>query len=311
MEKMMRSVMEAGPPLKQKVLIVDDSPTSLKVLGELLKADYAVYVATSGKAALEKAVADPPDLILLDIIMSDLDGYEVCRRLKAEESTKDIPVIFITAKSEEDDEVRGLALGAVDYITKPFRLPIVKARVQTHLELKRKTDILESISSKDGLTGIFNRRQFDTVFTVEWKRALRNKRPLAVIMIDIDCFKLYNDNYGHQAGDECLKAVARTLSDTLQRASDFVARYGGEEFVVILPETDPDTAFFIGKKLRSSVAALKIEHSFSTVAPYVTVSVGVASAVPALDMDSQTLLELADNALYEAKQSGRNRVTQK
>ncbi len=307
----MRSGMAYGLPRKPKILIVDDSPTSLKVLGELLKRDYAVFVATNGAAVLDKAIADPPDLILLDIMMPDTDGYEVCRLLKKNEATQNIPVIFITAKSSEDDEVRGLALGAVDYITKPFSLPIVKARVKTHLELKQKTDMLESISSRDGLTGIFNRRQFDTVFATEWKRAIRSGRPLAVIMLDIDCFKLYNDNYGHLAGDECLKRVASALSDTLQRAADFVARYGGEEFVIVLPETAPETALLIGKRVRMAVEALKIEHGYSTVTPHITVSVGVASAVPAQDMDHHILLELADNALYEAKQSGRNRVKQR
>ena len=190
---------------KQTVLIVDDAPANIKILGEVFKGSYKVRIATTGPKGLDIAMSpNPPDLILLDIVMPDMDGYEVCRRLKASKRTQNIPVIFITGKSEEADETMGLELGAVDYITKPFSLPIVKARVKTHMELKRHRDILENLSALDGLTGIPNRRRFDEFFEREWLRALREPALLSMIIIDIDFFKAFNDNYGHQAGDEVL-----------------------------------------------------------------------------------------------------------
>ncbi|HSV30694.1 MAG TPA: diguanylate cyclase [Atribacteraceae bacterium] len=300
--------MEGTESLKQKILIVDDSPTNLMMLSESLQADYELLVTTSGESALDKVASNPPNLILLDIVMPGMDGYEVCRRLKENKETRNIPIIFITAKCTEEDEVKGLILGAVDYISKPFRLPIVKARVRTHLELKRKSDILENISNRDGLTGLYNWRQFDTVVGNEWKLATRGGRPLSIILLDLDYFKLYNDNYGHLSGDECLKAVAHVLSKALERASDFAARYGGEEFVVVLPDTALDKAFLMAEKIRKEIEDLKIEHKYSPVSPYVTVSVGVVSTIPPQKTDYRMLLELADNALYEAKKSGRNRV---
>ncbi len=293
---------------KQKILIVDDTPANLMILGEDLQQNYEVFIATNGESALKKVAAKPPDLILLDIIMPGLDGYEVCRRLKKDPMSAGIPVIFITAKSAVKDETLGLEIGAVDYITKPFNMAIVRARVKTHLELKRKSDMLESLSRRDGLTGIFNRRQFDEALAREWKRSARAGRPLSLILLDIDCFKLYNDNYGHLSGDQCLRRIALALSSTLRRATDLVARYGGEEFVVILGETDVGGALKMGEKILHAVGALQIEHACSTVAPHVTVSVGAATTVPEAGTDERILLEVADNALYEAKTSGRNRV---
>lgn len=290
----------------QKILIVDDTSANIMALGQELKADYKVFIATTGEAALEKALSNPPDLILLDIMMPGMDGYEVCMNLKARHETRNIPVIFITAKTAEEEETRGLEVGAVDYITKPFRLPIVRARVKTHLELKRKSDILESLSSRDGLTGMYNRRQFDSVFAAEWKRALRNGRFLSVILLDVDFFKLYNDHYGHLSGDDCLKRLSSAFPAVLRRASDFAARYGGEEFGVLLPEIDPEGVVRIAENLRHAVADMRIDHAHSMAAPYVTVSIGAASTIPVSGMTSRLLLETADNALYEAKGDGRN-----
>lgn len=299
--------MEAPLSCKQKVLIVDDTPSNLLILGEEFKEDYQIYIAKSGEEALKRVEAIEPDLILLDILMPGLDGYQVCETLKEKEETRKIPIIFITAKNTEEDEVRGLDLGAVDYITKPFRLPIVKARVRTHLELKRKTDILESISSRDGLTGLFNRREWDSVIEKEWLRALRGNHSLSVILLDIDFFKLYNDHYGHLAGDQCLKDVARALSFHLKRASDFLARYGGEEFVILLPETLLEEGVVVANKVRKTIEDLHIEHRYSKVTPFITISAGVAATVPR-DTNYTLLLDEADSALYEAKELGRNRV---
>jgi len=296
-------------PLPQmKIMIVDDSKFNLTILSEALKGDYEVITASTGKEALEKAAYYTPDLILLDVLMPDMDGHEVCKKIKHQLSTHKIPIIFITSKNKEEDEVKGLSLGAVDYITKPFRLPIVQARVRTHLELKYKTDLLENISSRDGLTGIYNRRRFDEALSTEWNRARRTNQPLSLIMLDLDFFKQYNDRYGHLYGDECLKAVAKTLSTTLKRAADFVARYGGEEFVALLPETPLEKAIFMAEKIRKKVESLHIEHEDSTLSPQVTVSIGVASTIPKQKADYNMLIEKADHALYDAKQSGRNQV---
>lgn len=294
---------------KPRVLIVDDSSFNISILGEALSDEYEVSVATNGTDALAVAEAQPrPDLILLDIIMPGMDGHQVCRELKSRPTTQNIPIIFITAMNQEGDETRGLELGAVDYITKPFSIPIVKARVKTHLDLKRKTDILENLSSLDGLTGIPNRRRFDEVIELEWRRSLRTEMPLSVIMLDIDFFKKYNDNYGHAAGDDCLRNVAALLAKTVKRPHDFVGRYGGEEFVVVLPETDYDGAQGIAKNIHDAINELKLTHEHSDVADYVTVSVGVATTVPDKIKTFGKLVETADSMLYRAKRGGRNRV---
>jgi diguanylate cyclase (GGDEF)-like protein len=294
---------------KQTILIVDDAPANIKVLGEALKTEYQILVATNAEKALQIATsATPPDLILMDIIMPGMDGYEACKRLKQEEQTRNIPVVFITAKDQEEDETYGLELGAVDYITKPFSLPIVKARVKTHLELKRHRDILEKLSTCDGLTGIPNRRRFEEMFGMEWKRSIRQGRSLSLIMIDIDYFKLFNDHYGHLLGDDCLKLVAETLLDTIRRSGDFVARYGGEEFVCVLPETDKEGAKTVAELFRKAVDTLKIIHEKSQVSDHVTISLGVATLIPKADKAMKFLIEAADKSLYQAKAEGRNRI---
>ncbi|MBW2303985.1 MAG: PleD family two-component system response regulator [Deltaproteobacteria bacterium] len=294
---------------KQTILIVDDAPANIKVLGEALRDEYKVRMAVSGSKGLEIATSsNPPDLILLDIVMPDLDGYEVCRRLKAMKSTQNIPIIFITGKTEEEDETKGLELGAVDYITKPFSLPIVKARVRTHMELKRHRDLLENLSTLDGLTGIPNRRRFDEFLEREWSRALREPELLSLVLMDIDFFKAFNDTYGHGAGDDCLRKVAKTLSVQAKRPMDFVARYGGEEFVCVLPGTDLDGAIQVAENMRRKIESLNIPHSRSAVADRVTISLGVATTIPSKRLRPQDLVEGADKALYKVKNGGRNRV---
>jgi len=295
------------PVSKPTILIADDIPMNIKILGDALKSDYSVRFATDGLKALEVATLfPPPDLILLDIMMPGMDGYDVCRALKNNKETQNIPIIFITAMSQEEDEAKGLELGAVDYITKPFSLPIVKARVKTHIELKRHRDMLERLSLLDGLTGIPNRRRFDECFDLEWKRAERSSVFLSVIMIDIDLFKQFNDFYGHQHGDECLKRVAKTLAGSVKRASDCVARYGGEEFVCVLPDTDIQGAMQVGETMRQNVDALQMTHERSNVTDHVTISVGVATTIPTRTQSRFGLLEVADKNLYCAKANGRN-----
>lgn len=293
---------------QQKILIVDDSPLNIQVLNEVLRVEYRTFFATSGRDALRVAVTVVPDLILLDIAMPEMDGYEVCRLLKNDPCLKDVPVIFVSSMTSDDDESVGLELGAVDYVAKPFNPAIVRLRVRNHLELKRQRDLLGRLSLMDGLTGIANRRALDDYFGREWRRALRGEAELAVVMLDIDHFKRYNDCYGHIAGDDCLKRVAAILDATLVRPGDFVARYGGEEFVCILPDTGEEGAMVAAERLREAVASLRIPHEASPVAPVVTISLGVATALPGKGMAPETLLKEADDLLYCAKNEGRNRV---
>lgn len=291
------------------IMIVDDTHDNIRILMETLKDTYKLQAATSGERALEmlQSGAHLPDLILLDILMPGIDGYEVCRRLKDNDDTRHIPVIFVTAISEVMDETKGFRLGAVDYITKPFHPPIVKARVQAHINLKIKTDMLEKLASLDGLTNIPNRRKFDEVIENEWKRALRYNFPLSVIMIDVDKFKQFNDHYGHAAGDNCLQDVSKALNQCLKRPYDFMARYGGEEFVVILPDVGLEGAVKVGNCMKDAVEALAIPHEVSEVIDHVTVSLGLATTHPsAPEGNWNDVVAAADKKLYEAKAAGRN-----
>lgn len=294
---------------KSTILIVDDQPANIRILAEALQENYEIKIATSGSKALELAqLAEKPDLILLDIVMPNMDGYEVCHRLKENDATKNIPLIFVSARNEMADEELGLNLGAVDYISKPYKLPIVCARVRNQLNLKHKSDLLESLALLDGLTGIPNRRRFDESFDAEWRRAVRSCRPLSVVMMDIDFFKQYNDNYGHGAGDACLIQVASCLLSCVKRPGDLVARYGGEEFVALLPLTDSEGTLIIAERFINAVTALSLPHHHSAVAGHVTISVGCATMVPAHDLSLDALLQAADEALYRAKNEGRNRI---
>ncbi|MBP2300229.1 diguanylate cyclase [Azospirillum picis] len=293
---------------RPKILVVDDIPSNIHVLSRILRDEYDIYFATDGERALDLVQARMPDLVLLDIMMPGMDGYEVCSRIKADPAVHDIPVIFISAKSEVEDETRGLEVGAIDFITKPISPPIVRARVRNHLLLKRQTDLLRSLSFLDGLTGIANRRRFDETILREWRRCGRTCLPLSLIILDVDHFKAYNDQYGHQAGDECLRLVAEVLSERARRPGDLVARYGGEEFVCLLPETDRAGAAAVAESFRAGVAERGIPHQQSPVAPHVTISLGVATTVPTADDGHEILAQTADRLLYQAKRAGRNCV---
>jgi two-component system cell cycle response regulator len=463
-----------------KILVVDDLPSNLKVLrGLLKKSGYQLIFASSGRQCLDSIQKNRPDLILLDLMMPEMDGIEVCRRLKESPLTAEIPVIFLTASNEIDHLMQAFDLGAVDYITKPFRSSELLARIKTHLKLaylqqktqqqaerekivrdiveaihshldieqllsrtvskihafleldrvaiyrytdsrgseivavgedaprtfifpllpieeshsflahpdnltpsnldntsplnrwqvhqevrlplfdergfygslivttrqpdrltsdrqealaeiarqlaiaiaqahtidylrhtnqklEQLTEQLEQLANRDGLTQIANRRQLETRLAHEWRRLLREQQPLSVIMLDIDYFKLYNDTYGHPQGDDCLKAIATALDEVIKRPADFIARYGGEEFTIVLPNTDTSGAIIIAQQAQDAVAQLHILHSASPVSDRVTLSQGIASRIPSIDRPWQTLLELADQALYKAKASGRN-----
>jgi diguanylate cyclase (GGDEF)-like protein len=291
------------------ILCIDDDHDILNLLERILAADnYTVITAADGRQGLDLARSRRPDLILLDVVMPEIDGYEVCRMLKDDNDTVNIPIIFITAKNENEDEYTGLKMGAVDYIRKPFYPPIVKARVKTQADLKLKTDLLESLAAIDGLTNISNRRKFDEMIAIEWKRAVRGNYPLSLIMIDVDFFKQYNDNYGHAAGDDCLRRIAQGLRNMLLRPSDLPCRYGGEEFAVILPETDFRGATDVSAKLVEGIGKLNIPHEHSPAAGHVTISAGATTSIPGNNCETpRQLLEMADSMLYLAKQKGRNR----
>lgn len=295
---------------KPLILIVDDVPTNIQILAEALKSDYRIRIASRGVDALRLAQLEPqPDLVLLDVMMPEMDGYEVCRRLKDNPETQGIPVVFVTACDDEADEERGLQLGAIDYIVKPFRLPIVKARVYNHAKLKQKNDMLEKLAMIDGLTDIPNRRNFDQTLDQEWRRAVREREPLGLIMADVDLFKLFNDNYGHGAGDTCLCGVARTMQNVLSRPGDFLGRYGGEEFAVLLPNTDLEGMLQMAESLRAHVEALHLPHAYSPMG-VVTISMGCAVFNPKVDgrVVPMDLVTKADEGLYRAKAGGRNQV---
>ena len=292
---------------KPTILVVDDMTTTLLLLHDLLKDTYEVKIAKSGTKALE--ILESPndiDLILLDIEMPDINGYDVCKRIKNNETIKNIPIIFITGRTSQEDEEYGLNLGAIDYITKPFNKAIVKLRIKNYLNLKIKNDMLEKLSMYDGLTNIRNRRFFDETFEKTFSEIKRDKKSLAVLMIDIDFFKLYNDNYGHGQGDETLRKVAKALEKTIKRASDFVARYGGEEFVILLKDINKDGVEAVANNLLNAVRELKITHEFSKIENYVTVSIGVSYYNSSSDITKLELLLKADETLYNVKNSGRN-----
>jgi diguanylate cyclase (GGDEF)-like protein len=293
---------------RTSILIVEDDSAIQALLTAVLALNYEVAGVSSGKEALERARAGAFDLILLDVGLPDLDGFAVCRLLKADPRCRDVPVIFLTSRNSPEDEVKGLEAGGIDYIAKPINPAVLRARVNNHVELKHSRDTLTQMARLDGLTGLPNRRTFDDVLDREWRRLARVGQPLSLVLFDVDHFKLYNDTYGHGGGDVCLKRVADCTIGALQRPADMVARYGGEEFVAILPDTAAAGAAAVAEAIRENVAALGLRHEKSPTAPHVTVSLGYATAVPRVERPPAELVEAADRALYAAKAAGRNRA---
>jgi diguanylate cyclase (GGDEF)-like protein len=293
---------------KPRLLVVDDQPINIQVMYQAFAGDYQVFMATNGEQALAICKNNPPDLVLLDVVMPGMDGFEVCTRLKADAATSHIPVIFVTAHNDASEETHGLSVGAVDFIAKPVNPAVVRARVKTHLTLKFQSDVLRKLVFLDGLSGVFNRRYFDQQISIEWARSVRGNSPLSLILLDVDYFKLYNDHYGHQAGDDTLRMIALTLKSALRRPADLVARYGGEEFACVLPETSFEDAMNLAGELERKVRERAIPHATSPVNNVVTVSLGVATREGNSDGDAPMLIGLADNQLYNAKHTGRGRV---
>ncbi|WP_448561383.1 GGDEF domain-containing response regulator [Trichothermofontia sp.] len=324
-------------PSKGNILIVDDTPENLRLLSSMLsRHGYEVRSVINGQMALMGVRADPPDLILLDINMPHLTGYEVCQQLKNDEATADIPIVFISALDDVLDKVKAFTIGGADYITKPFQLEEVLARVNNQLAVRRLQQLLKAkneqlqreiqehqqakvalqaanqqlqhLATTDELTQVANRRYFYHYLQEQWQALAQAQQPLSLILCDVDHFKTFNDTYGHLAGDECLRHIAQAIRTTLKRKSDLVGRYGGEEFILLLPSTDAMGAFEVATSVLSAIRALKIKHEGTSTTGYVTVSLGVSSAIPNLDNSPESLIKVADTALYAAKAQGRNCV---
>lgn len=296
-----------------KILIVDDSRLIAHVAKTMLtKRGHEVILAQDGGAGVEAAKSEKPDIILLDLIMPVMDGYEVCQRLQGDHSTKEIPIIMVTSKAEPADKVKGLEMGALDYVTKPFDESELIARVNIHLRLRELYEAvqeqnrqLQDMANRDGLTGLYNHRYFHEQLTQDFRRAKRYHEDLSCVMLDIDFFKKFNDTYGHQTGDLVLKALSRVIR-LATRESDLAARYGGEEFALILYRTDGTAACQAAERLRKMVESHKVKDNDKLL--YVTISVGVATFPNERIEDAKDLVECADQALYKAKANGRNRV---
>jgi len=292
---------------ENSLLIIDDEKVNLKILTHILSPEYTIYTATNGATGIKIAREYMPDLILLDILMPEMDGYETLSELKTFEKTRKIPVIFITGLDSEKDEEKGLALDAADYIIKPFSSLIVKLRVRSQIQMINQLRTIEYLSMHDQLTQLPNRRSFDERLSMEWNQAIREQTPISVLMTDLDKFKKFNDLYGHQQGDVVLQVVAKVLPQSLRRPGDFVARWGGEEFAVLLPNTPLCGALESAERIRSEVEKADIPCADGSTLK-ITISIGVSSQMPTRDSSIVHLLSSADKALYDAKQAGRNSV---
>jgi len=318
---------KSGTP---KVLIVEDGKVAIKAISGFLEdMDVQPLIAETGNAAIELYRRERPDIILLDIILPDITGYEVAKQVRKLQGKDDwTAIIFLSAMSKDADLARGIQAGGDDYLIKPAGRVVLQAKVaamyrlvrmqralvklteqlnQANEQLNHANQELHRVSMTDGLTGIANRRLFDESLAREWRRCARIQKPISIVMLDVDHFKKFNDRYGHQAGDECLKAAAKQIAGAVPRASDLAARYGGEEFVLILGETDGEGACLVADRIRQQVAGLKVAHEDSP-HHYVTVSCGISTAFPRDDNPVDKLVKTADNALYLAKKQGRNTV---
>ena len=289
------------------ILVVDDEASNHVFLTSLLKPLYTIYAATNGRSAIKIARDVLPDLILLDIVMPEVDGYEVLSELNSFEETREIPVIIISGLGSVEDEKKGLASNAVDYISKPFDAEIVKLRIRNQIKIINQMREIVRLSTTDQLTGVPNRRGFDNQIGREWARMIREKFPFSVLLLDVDKFKNYNDTYGHQQGDVVLQIVAKTMTQSYHRSTDYGARWGGEEFITILPNTNMEGAIDVAERIRANIENLSIPLPDGE-STRVTVSIGVNTIIPTMRDSIDDFIECSDNALYSAKQTGRNKV---
>ena len=291
-----------------KIVLIDDSTFNIKVLTSILGNNYHIYSAYSGQEGLDLVQEVLPSLVLVDIIMPGLDGFQVIAQLKLNEKTWDIPVIFLTGLSDTDSEEQGFALGAVDYITKPFSPNIVKARVKTHTELYEYRRIVEHIAQLDGLTGLPNRQHYERRVRELWSLAVQEETLFSMALVSVDFFKEYREKYGYTYGDDIIQSVGMISQTMLRKSRDFCARYGGEEFILLFPDTDKDSAAAIAEAIRSAVEGLQIPHATSACSSVVTVSIGGATIAPNGENDFEEFMDTVDSMLYEAKEQGANQV---
>ncbi|PZV06974.1 MAG: diguanylate cyclase response regulator [Leptolyngbya sp.] len=301
-------------PNSALILVADDDAFVRHMLTRYLRKEgYTVVEAANGDEAVSLYFRHAPDLILLDVLMPVMDGFQVCQRLHTLTAGHLPPILMVTGLEDEKSVDEAFEIGVVDYVTKPIHWAVLRQRVQRliaqhrlELELREANHQLRQLTLMDGLTQIANRRYFDECLRQEWGRSLREQTPLSLIICDIDYFKLYNDHYGHPAGDRCLQQVAQALTQSIHRPSDFVSRYGGEEFAVILPNTPLPGAIEVGNRLVRQTQTLAIPHVHSPIADVVTLSCGGASLTPLASYLPSDLVSTADQALYQAKNDGRN-----
>lgn len=293
---------------KFNILVVDDEKANLIMLNKILSPKYSVFTARTGEEVLERVKNIQPDLILLDIMLPGISGFDVLHHLKESPETRAIPVIIISGLNSEVDEEKGLLMGAVDYIIKPFKTAIILARVNTHLQIVRHMRMIERLGMVDPLTDIPNRRCFDDRISIEWRRSLRTGTSLSLLMIDVDKFKDYNDTWGHPQGDKLLKSISRVLASSARRPGDLASRIGGEEFCVLLPDANIDAAVRVAEDIRAQIERLRIPTADGVTITTITVSIGVCSCFPDKDMSIADFISETDKKLYRAKTLGRNQV---
>ncbi|MDR2964349.1 MAG: diguanylate cyclase [Treponema sp.] len=294
-------------PCKNSILIVDDEKQNLETLVMILSPEYNVYAVKNGQDAYKVAKKQLPDVILLDILMPNMNGFEVFEKIKSDTQLSNIPIIFITALGRQEDEEKGLAMGAADYVVKPYSPSIVKLRVRNQMQIINQIETIKQLSTMDQLTKIPNRRSFDYRICLEYDRAKRDKTPLSLLMLDIDNFKKYNDTYGHLQGDAVLQTVAKIIEQSLRRSIDFAARWGGEEFAVILQDTDAKGAYTVAEIIRKNIEKTVIP-CHKDMETKITVSIGVNTCIPVQNYAAKELFCGADKALYKAKKSGKNKT---
>lgn len=288
------------------LLCIDDESVNLKVLDSIFKNHYKIIVGKSAQQGFTKALEAIPDLILLDVIMPDESGFDLIQKIKAHPALKHIPVIFITGLQSTEDEEKGLTLGACDYIQKPFNYGIVRARVNTHLEIIRQRKLLENLAHIDSLTELPNRRKWELDSLHYWRTAQSSQQSMAFGIIDIDHFKKFNDAHGHQEGDIVLRKVSNTIRRILFNYNGNIYRCGGEEFYFYIANINENNIQTTIDHCVQGVLALKLPHPHTEHAPYLSVSLGAVTIIPSQDVQLDDVMKQADDLLYEVKSSTRN-----